>query len=225
MAVIGVLFTSLYSMKILYFIFFKDNFNYYINSNILKNYSFNYFNFIPLIILAVLSIFIGYFTKVIFMGMGNNIFYGTILILMKDDNISSEFIRFFVKFIPFYTIFSSFFIFYDINYNSGSSVFNHPYFFYTRDFLLFFNKRMFFDSLLNLFIGFFFFKLSFKIFFIFDKGILEIFGPFGILNIFNRIKNNLYLNFSSGYLFNILLYIFFIVLLLLLVYIYIFLYF
>ena len=47
---------------------------------------------------------------------------------------------------------------------------------------------MFFDSLLNLFIGFFFFKLSFKIFFIFDKGILEIFGPFGISNIFNKLK-------------------------------------
>ncbi len=58
-----------------YFIFFKDNFNYYIIIIFLKNYSFNSFNFIPLIILAVLSIFIGYFTKVIFMGIGNNIFW------------------------------------------------------------------------------------------------------------------------------------------------------
>lgn len=224
MTVIGVLFTALYSMKILYFIFFKDNFNYYINHNILKNYSFNYFNFMPLIILAVLSIFVGYFTKVIFMGMGNNIFYGTILVLMKDNNIHNEFIIFFIKFAPFYVIFSSIFMFYDINYNPNS-LFCGTYFFYSRDLFLFFNKRMFFDSLLNLFIGFFFFKLSFKIFFIFDKGILEVFGPFGISNIFNKIKNNLYLNISSGYLFNILLHIFFIVLLIFFVYVYIFFYF
>jgi NADH:ubiquinone oxidoreductase subunit 5 (subunit L)/multisubunit Na+/H+ antiporter MnhA subunit len=77
-SLIGVSLTTLYSLKILYFIFIKRNYNYYVNKNILQNYSFNYYNFLPLIFLSILSIVSGYFTKVIFIGMGNNIFYGSI---------------------------------------------------------------------------------------------------------------------------------------------------
>lgn len=211
MAVTGVFLTSMYSFKILYFLFFKDNFNYKVNSNILKNYSFNYLNFIPLIILGLLSIFVGYFTKVIFLGIGNNVFYGNIFVLMKDDIIHSEFVTFLIKILPIFVIVSAFFIFYDSYYNLFKT--NENIYFINYNLFLFFNKRMFFDSLINLFIGFFFFRMSFKIFFIFDKGILEIFGPFGISTVLDKIKENLYLNLSSGYLQSITFYIFFLVLL------------
>lgn len=222
MSLIGVFLTAMYSVKILYFIFFKDNFNYYMNSNILKNYSFNYLNFVPLIILAILSIFVGYFTKVIFTGIGNDTFYGTIFVLMKDNNVHSEFLGFTIKILPIFVVISSIYIFYDTYYNVFDL--NNYFYFISYNLFLFFNKRMFFDSLLNLFISFFFFKISFKIFFIFDKGILEVFGPFGISNIFNKIKDNLYINTSTGYLFNVVLHIFFLIVLIFIVYIYIFLY-
>jgi len=220
MTLIGVFLTTMYSLKILYFIFFKKNFNYYSNSNILLNYSFNYLNFVPLIILGILSIFIGYFTKVIFLGVGNNVFYGSIFILMKDDVIHSEFIIFFIKLLPIFIIISAFFIFYDNYYKFFN--FNTNIYFINYNLFLFFNKRMFFDSLINLFISFIFFKISFKIFFIFDKGILEVFGPYGLLNIFNKVKQNFYINLHSGFLFNTLLYIFYIVMLIFFLSIYIF---
>lgn len=220
MTLIGVFLTTMYSVKILYFLFFKDNFNYFVNYSILRSYSFNYLNFIPLIILAILSIFIGYITKVIFIGIGNNVFYGTIFVLMKDDNIHSEFVVFIIKILPIFVTLGSIFIFYDTYYNLFDL--SNYYYFISYDLFLFFNKRMFFDSLLNLFISFLFFKISFKVFFIFDKGILEIFGPFGISSIFNRLKNNLYLNMSAGYLSNILLHILFIMILTVIIYIYIF---
>jgi NADH-ubiquinone oxidoreductase chain 5 len=92
LSIFGVFLTTLYSLKITYYIFLKSNFNYKVNSNILLNYSFNYFNFLPLIFLSLCSIFIGYFTKTIFLGLGNNIFYGSILVLFKDRVVFSEFL-------------------------------------------------------------------------------------------------------------------------------------
>jgi NADH-ubiquinone oxidoreductase chain 5 len=220
MTLIGVFLTAMYSFKILYFLFFKDNFNYRSNYNVLDNYSFNYFNFIPLIILGILSMFGGYFTKVIFLGIGNNVFYGNIFVLMKDDVVHSEFVVFLIKLLPIFVILSAFFIFYDSYYNVFRS--DENIYFMNYNLFLFFNKRMFFDSLINLFIGFFFFRMSFKIFFIFDKGILEIFGPYGISIILIKLKENLYLNLHSGYLQNIVFHIFFLVLIIFIFCIYIF---
>jgi NADH-ubiquinone oxidoreductase chain 5 len=220
MTLIGVFLTTMYSLKILYYIFFKENFNYHVNSNILSNYSFNYLNFVPLIILGFLSIFVGYFTKVIFLGMGNNIFYGSILVLMKDDVMHSEFVTFIIKLLPIFVIISALFIFYDSYYNLFN--FYEEIYFINYNLFLFFNKRMFFDSIVNLFISFIFFKMSFKIFFIFDKGILEILGPYGLSNTFTEVKKNFYVNLHGGFLFNALLYIFYIVILIFLLSIYIF---
>jgi NADH-ubiquinone oxidoreductase chain 5 len=92
LALLGVFLTTFYSLKILYYIFIKENYNYYFNRNILSNYSFNYLNFCPLILLAVFSIFIGYFTKVLFIGLGNNIFYGSIFVIMNDNIMHVEFL-------------------------------------------------------------------------------------------------------------------------------------
>ena len=51
------------------------------------------------------------------------------------------------------------------------------YYFFSRDFFIFFNKRMFFDSLVNLFVCGFFYQLSYKLFYIVDKGFFEFIGP------------------------------------------------
>jgi NADH:ubiquinone oxidoreductase subunit 5 (subunit L)/multisubunit Na+/H+ antiporter MnhA subunit len=87
--------TTLYSLKLVYYLFIKNNFNNKANRNILKNYSFSYYNFIPLMILAVFSIISGYLAKTMFIGIGNNTFYGNILVLFKDELIDYEF-RYFI---------------------------------------------------------------------------------------------------------------------------------
>jgi NADH-ubiquinone oxidoreductase chain 5 len=97
MSLLGVFLTTLYSLKIIYYLFIKENFNNKRTKNITKNYKFNYFNFVPLIILSFFSIISGYLTKVIFIGIGNNIFYGSIFIFMKDNIIDLEFRPFILK--------------------------------------------------------------------------------------------------------------------------------
>jgi hypothetical protein len=61
------------------------------------------------------------------------------------------------------------------------------YYFFGRDFFMFFNKRMFFDSLVNTVIVGFFFDLSYKLFYIVDKGFLEFIGPVGLFKMYNKI--------------------------------------
>jgi NADH-ubiquinone oxidoreductase chain 5 len=99
--------------------------------------------------------------------------------------------------------------FYDIYFNLFKN--NISLYYFNYNFFLFFNKRMFFDSLLNLFVGFLIFRISYKIFFLFDKGILELFGPYGILQSFNNIQQDLFKNIHSGYLFYYLIYIIFVI--------------
>jgi hypothetical protein len=61
--------------------------------------NFNYFNSGPLTALAVASIISGYLFKALFIGIGNNIFFGSIFIL-KTNVLDVEFISFFIKVIP-----------------------------------------------------------------------------------------------------------------------------
>lgn len=208
-ALSGVFITLLYSLKIVYYLFFKTNYNNKFNLNILKNYSFNLFNFVPLIILALLSIFCGYLFKNFFLGLGNNIFYGSIFVL-RPEILQVEFLWFGIKFLPFFILLFSFLVFDELFFgyfkeNPQTYAINH-------DVFLFFNKRMFLDSLLNLFINFFIYKLSYKIFYIFDKGLLEFFGPFGIscllnffFELFSKKIHSGYLSFYVIYIFSILI--------------------
>lgn len=178
--------TILYSLKIFYYLFFKKNFN---NRKFIPVLDFNIFNYIPLIILVILSVFSGYLFKTIFVGYGNNFFYGSIFTL-NQNTLETEFISFYIKIVPIVLLLVLSFFFYE--FYIAYFIKNHYLYFYLYDVFLFFNKRMFIDSLLNLFINFFFFRLSYKMFFLFDKGFLEVFGPFGIISSFYLINNKLY---------------------------------
>jgi len=46
---------------------------------------------------------------------------------------------------------------------------------------------MFFDSLVNTFVVGFFFELSYKLFYIVDKGFFEFIGPVGLFKTYNKI--------------------------------------
>ena len=83
------------------FLFYYDFFIIYFLKKILienqhilvtYNYQTNYANIVPLVVLSIMSIFAGYLTKVFFIGLGNNTFYGSILILDFTNIIISEFI-------------------------------------------------------------------------------------------------------------------------------------
>lgn len=184
--------TIMYSLKIFYYLFLKKNFN---NRIFLAPTTFNLFNFLPLIILSIISLFSGYFFKTIFIGLGNNIFYGVIF-TVNANVLEIEFISFFIKILPLLFLIVLNFIFYELYIIQFKQ---NPYlYFYNYNLFLFFNKRMFIDSLLNIFISFFFYRLSYKIFVLFDKGVLEICGPYLIVsNLF--ILNNIFISLLSKY--------------------------
>src|SRR6201999_1800511 len=71
-AVIAAIFTTLYSIKILYLSFFSKPNGLLVDYN--KVHESNFYMSMPLIILSVFSIVFGYFTKEIYIGLGSDFF-------------------------------------------------------------------------------------------------------------------------------------------------------
>ena len=162
--VIGAVFTSIYSFKLMYYTFFtKPN---SLNYNIFYNNSYNHsefpLNLLNIFIFTILilgSIFFGYLAKELL----------TTILLVSDN----EFYPFYIKLIPLF--FSSFGIFF-------AFLILDPW--KNRNILTIMNKRFFFDSLINYFFAFNFLKFGYKFTYKFlDRGLLEIFGPIGLLRV------------------------------------------
>ena len=111
-ATIGAMFTTLYSVKVLYLTFITNP------NGPLINYKKSHaahegdiFMSLPLIILAVFSIFFGYITKDIFIGLGSNFFSDNSLFIhpLHEIMLDTEFaVPTFFKLLPlFFTIFLS----------------------------------------------------------------------------------------------------------------------
>ena len=157
--ILGALFTSIYSFKLIYYTFLsKPNFNYSLGSGFEFSLSIKQFSFIfGMIILVLGSIFFGYFTKEI------------VAPFMGGDY---EFFPFYIKLIPlFFSISGIFLAFIIIN----------PWKY--RVILTILNKRLFFDSLVNYFFAFKFLTLGYLYCYkIIDRGLLEFIG-FGLIRI------------------------------------------
>lgn len=179
--------TVLYSLKLLYKVFFNKPLGYkkkYILAHeakpiVLKIYS----------ILIFFSIFSGILLKDIFIGYGSVFFADSIFYLPKHYMLSYiEFIPSYIKLLILFIPFIGFFIFTFIkNYEFDS--FKYYYLF------LFFNKKYFFDRVINT-ISFYMLNLSYNLFYkVIDKGMLEYIIKFFIKNIdfisnFKLFRNN-----------------------------------
>jgi len=165
---------------------------------------------LPLIILAISSIFFGYITKEIFLGLGsaffadNSLFIHSIHEIMLDTEfaVSTVFkllpLIFTISFSVLAMIISEFFpnvISYFKLSRLGYNIFG------------FFNQRFFIELLYNRYIsGLFYYKLGGQTTMVIDKGSVELLGPFGLeksLTTISRIISNL----STGVITNYALYI------------------
>jgi NADH-ubiquinone oxidoreductase chain 5 len=137
----------------------------------------------PLVLLSLSSIFIGYLTKDMFIGLGSPFWNNAILVLPQNLNIiDAEFIPVYVKWIPFFASISG----------SFSSVF--LYHFFSRSLFklyissnilssiyVFFNKKWFFDRLQNELLVSSLLKIGYDTTYkLIDKGLIEVFGPSGL---------------------------------------------
>jgi proton-translocating NADH-quinone oxidoreductase chain L len=165
---------------------------------------------IPLIILSFGSIFLGYLSKDMIIGLGTNFWQNSIFVLPKNNLIfESEFISVFIKLIPTFLSFAGAIL---------ALLINHFYNKRLYDFVLstsgllvysFLSKKWYFDKIYNEFINkklvLFGYFISFKGL---DKGFVEILGPYGIKTSFNslsKVFSKLQTGFIHHYAFVMLL--------------------
>lgn len=187
-SVISATLTTLYSIRMLYLIFLNTpNANKY-SYNIISESS--YIMLIPMIILAIMSIFIGYITRDIYVGMGSS--FNSLLIHPNNLNIiETEFaLPMFYKLLPLIlTILGTLFILfiYEFAYNLlpkfNNNLFYNLYYYLNSKFML--------DQLLNNVILRSSLLLSIHNYRYIDKGILHILGPTNLSNILNNLSYNI----------------------------------
>ena len=196
LGVLAAFFTSFYSIRLVYFVFLaKTN---AFRQVISLAHEANWLIVVPLTLLMICSIFIGFCFKDMFIGLGTP-FWGNAIFILPHNYlaIDSEFLPASLKLLPNVFVFGG----------ALSSFFIYRYFFkfvLTLQHLyyliyIFFNKKWFFDkvytetiiqSVLQ-----FTFHLSYKVI---DKGLLEVVGPKGIVETIHKISMQL-LKLQSGF--------------------------
>ena len=132
--------------------------------------------------LAIPSIFVGYFTKDMMVGVGSHFFGTAIYTSIVSCNIfDAEFLPLFYKTLPVhFSLFGAFLAFVLYNFQA-KFLYNLKTSFIGKKFYNFLNRKWFFDKVYNEYLGQFFFKFSYSISYKFiDRGIFEIIGPTGL---------------------------------------------
>ena len=208
LGVVSAFFTSFYSVRLLYLTFWSktNSFRY----SIQNAHDVSKLTGISLIILVFCSIFIGYLTVEMFVGIGTNFWGNSIVCLPENSDIlNAEFLFVFIKLIPVFCsclgIFCSFVIYFLLD-KKFKFLFKKSYignFFY-----VFFSKKWFFDKIYNEIFGQVILRLGYSsTYIIMDRGFLEFLGPYGI-SCFLYSKGLNIKNFHSGLIYHSLLFYF-----------------
>jgi NADH-ubiquinone oxidoreductase chain 5 len=150
--------------------------------------------FIALCVLAIPSIFVGFWTKDMIIGVGSDFFGAAIYNNPKTLHVfDGEFVEFFYKILPVaLSLFGASLSF--VLYNFQSSIlFNIKISSVGRKIYTFLNKKWFFDKLYNELFSQFFFKFSYTVSYkAIDRGAFEIMGPAGLSAIVSNVAHKLH---------------------------------
>ena len=180
-ATIGAVFTTLYSVKVLYLTFLSNANGPIINYE--KAHESDLYMSIPLIILAILSIFFGYLAKDLFIGLGSSLFSDNSIFIHPKHEIllDTEFgVKTVFKLLPLaLTIILSTF---SILLSEFSPIILIMFKFNKLGYNLYglFNQRVLFEFFYNKYINGNILKLGGQTTRILDKGLVELLGPFGL---------------------------------------------
>jgi len=194
-ATIGAMFTTLYSVKVLYLTFLSNPNGPIVNyKQAHAAHDGDIYISLPLIILAVFSIFFGYITKDIFIGLGSDFFSDNSLFIHPKHEImlDTEFaVPTFYKLLPlFFTVslsiisilFTEFYPSLLVKFklsNLGYNIFG------------FFNQRFLVEMFYNKYISGLILDLGAQTTKVMDKGSVEKFGPFGLEKSVTDISNSI----------------------------------
>jgi NADH-ubiquinone oxidoreductase chain 5 len=191
-ATIGAIFTTLYSVKVLYLTFLTNPngpVNYYKNAH-----ESDIFISLPLVILSLFSVYFGYITKDIYIGLGSGFFVDNSIFIhpMHEILINTEFaVPTFFKLLPliFTITFSILALIYSEfigNIISNFKLSNLGYYVFG-----FFNQRFLVEFFYNKYIVNTVLHLGGQTTKILDKGSVEWIGPYGLWAILNKISKNI----------------------------------
>ena len=180
-ATIGAMFTTLYSVKVLYLTFLTNANGPLINYK--KAHEGDIFMSLPLVILAVFSIFFGYITKDMFIGMASGFFSDNSLFThpLHETMLETEFaVPTLFKLLPFLlTVTLSALSLILSEYLPKSLI----YFKLTRtgyNIFSFFNQRFLIELFYNKYLTRYILKLGGQTTKVLDKGSVELLGPYGL---------------------------------------------
>ena len=211
-ASIGAMFTTLYSVKVLYVTFLSNPNGPLVNYKYITSKSAHegdIFMSLPLIILAIFSIYFGFLTKDIFIGLGSGFFSDNALFIHPSQEImlNTEFS------VP--TIYKLLPLFFTVSLTALSVLFTEFYpmllikFKYSiigYNIFGFFNQRFGVELIYNKYISNMILTLGGQTSKDMDKGAVETCGPFGLQKKFTEISKSIN-NLSTGVVTNYALYI------------------
>ncbi len=190
LASLSAFFTAFYSVRLFYLTFLRKTNR--PKATIEQRHDAPLFMALPLIRLAFTSIFIGYLTRDLFIGLGTDFFQNSIP--TTEIYIESEFLPIYIKLIPLFVTLLGIIIRFII-YNST----------YTRHYktiFTFFNQKWHFDNIYNHYIRQPILYIAYRHTFLhIDRGFLETFGPNGFIRFFSSLSQSS-ANLHSGYLFH-----------------------
>jgi proton-translocating NADH-quinone oxidoreductase chain L len=183
---LGAFFTAFYSTRLTYMTFLSKPNGY--RSIICYAYDSSYMICTALGVLAIPSIFIGFLTKDMIVGLGSD-FWGTAIFIAPQNMniIDAEFITSFFKFTPLGLSLlgmTGAFGFYNFR---NTMLFELKKSLTGKKVYSFLNKKWFFDKIYNERIGQALFNFSYSTSYkIIDRGILEVLGPYGITKLLSK---------------------------------------
>lgn len=191
---IGAIFTTLYSVKILYLTFLANPSGPRVNYS--KAHEGDLFMTLPLVILAVFSIFFGFFTKDIFIGLGSSFLTGDNSIFIHPDHeivIDTEFaVPTLFKLLPFIFTVSFSIIAIVIPEYYPESLINLKFSRLGYNIFGLFNQRFLIELFYNRYIVNLILELGGQTTKVLDKGSIEFLGPFGMEKGFIRLSKNIH---------------------------------
>ena len=204
---IAAFFTAFYSTRLLYFAFLSET---NAHKNIIKDAHDVPFEMgLPLGILALGSIFIGYLSKDLFVGLGTSFWNNSIYIRpIHNQMIDAEFIPTFFKILPvllsFTGLFSAFYLYFiKFKFFYQLKISNLGLYFYN-----FLNRKWYFDKIYYEFINQYILKIGYNVTYkMVDKGLIEMCGPFGFSSLFSYLSQQIAF-FQTGYIYHYSLLIF-----------------
>ncbi|KAF2135783.1 uncharacterized protein K452DRAFT_330036 [Aplosporella prunicola CBS 121167] len=180
-ATIGAMFTTLYSVKVLYLTFLSNPNGSLVNYK--QAHEGDLYMSIPLIILALFSIFFGFLTKDIFIGLGSSFFMDNALFIHPSHEIllDTEFaVRKFFKLLPLILTISLSIISIVISEYIPSVLLQFKFSRFGYNVFGFFNQRFLIELFYNRYITNVILNFGGQTTKILDKGSIELVGPYGL---------------------------------------------